>query len=86
MTDEQVAALRAAAEKATPGPWRARSTIYDHMIAGIAAKGAIAEIWNGERGMEDARYIAAANPAAVLSLLDRLARVEAALADAEAGA
>ncbi len=79
MTKEDRAALREAAEKATPGPWRARFTIYEHMIAGIAARGAIAEIWKGERGMEDARYIALAHPGAVLALLDERERMREAL-------
>lgn len=72
MTKEDRAALREAASKATPGPWVA----LDEEVAdqGMAL---IADCFQNK--YNNARYIALANPAAVLALLARLERCEAAL-------
>lgn len=71
--------LRALAAKATPGPWR---------FSGAATSGTVG-VDNGtfriadtdlagiDGAQDDAEFIAAANPVVVLSLLDRLAAVEA---------
>lgn len=76
MSDEE---LRALAEAATPGPWEVvgESVVTD----GNAATVAVIEAPDYE---EDAAYIAAANPTAVLDLLDRLAAAEARASAAEA--
>lgn len=77
MTD--LTALREAAEKATPGPWRALTSGViggDHwyvcdpgeMVAYVAANDGSDE---GQR-QSNAEYIAAAHPSAVLALLDEI--------------
>jgi len=63
VTDEQRAELRRLAEAATPGPWAyapisAESELGKHLPR------------RTEQEEADARYIAAADPAAVLALLD----------------
>lgn len=92
MTDEQRAELKRLAEAATPGPWVA-------ILTGDGTQGWVGtgpaqflkQDYDGEYDANDARYISAANPAAVLDLLSerdalkaenerlraRLARVEA---------
>jgi hypothetical protein len=96
------AALRALAEKATPGPWSASEA--------DEGKGFVAQVFGAEssepqyesgegdslsvacldgpdeRGTRNAAYIAAAHPAAVLALLDEAERLTAALATARADA
>ena len=80
--------LRAAAEAATPGPWKTTEIIGIRFGAAIEKQGpgfedyeTVAET-KGEQPdqqrMSNAAYIAAANPAAMIELLDRLAFVEAA--------
>jgi hypothetical protein len=69
--------LKALAEKATPGPWKADGTIYEHMVSEIRSimpgeERGIAQVWQHPQGFADARFIAAANPATVLSLLAAL--------------
>ncbi len=102
MTKEARAALREAAGKATPGPWTMCDAdphfSYSAQVFGVPGSEPHLQTGEGdelsvavldgpaERGTANARYIAAAHPAAVLSLLDRLARVEAALATARADA
>jgi hypothetical protein len=73
--------LKALAEKATPGPWKADGTIYEHMVAEIRSimpgeERGIAQVWHHQQGFTDARFIAAANPATVLSLLAALEEAE----------
>jgi len=71
-----LAELRRLAEAATPGPWRL-DPVADgecHIIGGRAVVG-----YADERS---ALFIAAACPATVLALLDRLAAAEAMLANA----
>jgi hypothetical protein len=63
MTSEEKAALREAAEKATKEEWWDAPTLRED--CGV--------------GFRDARYIALANPAAVLALLDECERMREAL-------
>lgn len=74
MTDD-LTALRALAEKATPGPW----TVRGHEVISEANLGTVQAPWiaDVDGPFEDAQFIAAANPSVVLSLLDRLERAEA---------
>lgn len=74
-------ALREAAEKATPGPWYVHDKPCEDGNYGIdtSDKEFLAEavVWWGFSRQsiwreEDAKHIAAANPAAVLELLDEL--------------
>ena len=68
MTADERAALRALAEKATPGPWEARgdSVCIERSFVCHAAR---MYLIDRER---DAAYIAAANPAAIKALLTAL--------------
>ncbi len=66
--------LRKLAEAATPGPWRFSPNAHD----GWSQFALISTSW---WTVEDMTYIAAANPQAVLALLDRLDAMEAALID-----
>ncbi|HDP4933805.1 TPA: ead/Ea22-like family protein [Escherichia coli] len=66
-------ALRVAAEKATPGDWRRASTRFN----GITSQAVYPlcgkeEILANTAEKRDAEFIAAANPATVLALLDEL--------------
>lgn len=82
MSDD-LTALRELAEKATPGPWEAESTRfgYDaHETPYVTPKTGmynVAQFYNQGQAADDAAYVAAANPATVLALLDRLERAEA---------
>lgn len=69
------------ARAATPGPWKADGTIYEHMVSEIRSimpgeERGIAQVWQHPQGFADARFIAAANPATVLSLLAALEEAE----------
>ena len=88
MTDTERAALRAAAEKATPGEWLHEADIREDRhgkseVVGWNIKSGTREIIGCEGILgdceKDAAYIALAHPAAVLALLARLDRVEGAL-------
>lgn len=75
MTNKQ--ALREAAEKATPGKWRRASTRFN----GITAQSAYPlcgkeDILANAAEKRDAEFIAAANPATVLALLDEISELE----------
>ncbi|HEQ3518363.1 TPA: ead/Ea22-like family protein [Citrobacter freundii] len=83
MTNKQ--ALREAAEKATPGEWRRASTRFN----GITAQSAYPlcgkeDILASAAEKRDAEFIAAANPATVLTLLDELEAAEKRIAELEA--
>lgn len=83
MTNKQ--ALREAAEKATPGEWRRASTRFN----GITAQSAYPlcgkeDILASAAEKRDAEFIAAANPATVLALLDELEAAEKRIAELEA--
>lgn len=80
MTNKQ--ALREAAEKATPGKWRRASTRFN----GITAQSAYPlcgkeDILANAAEKRDAEFIAAANPATVLTLLDELEAAEKRIAE-----
>lgn len=86
---KDLTSLRAAAEKATPGPWfrsGARQKVAGsdtHSIMATSAAGkeeAIASVWYDPKthlGFHDAAFIALANPATVLELLDLLTASQA---------
>ena len=82
LTAEDVAELKRLAEAATPGPWKACGTIYEHMNCEVRSgrKGegqAIAQVWDGPNAFKDGQWIAAASPAAFLALIaenERLSR------------
>ena len=77
-----IAALKAAAEVASPGPWKYEGSIYEHMGASIRAvpdDRGIAQLWQHGNVVADAAFIALANPASILSLIARLERAEGAL-------
>ncbi|MBJ9599681.1 ead/Ea22-like family protein [Citrobacter werkmanii] len=65
--------LREAAEKATPGPWRYLKTT-PFMDAEISAKNhtRVVNLLAGDVTANNSEFIAAANPATVLALLDEL--------------
>ena len=94
-----LAELRRLAEAATPGPWHAATGAALQTDAGVDATHVWYCRWRDERFLsiskvldneldqttpEDAAYIAAANPAAVLALLDKLDALAALRAAAEA--
>ncbi|EBG6974412.1 ead/Ea22-like family protein [Salmonella enterica subsp. enterica] len=66
-------ALREAAEKATPGPWRYLKTT-PFMDAEISAENhtRVVNLLAGDVTADNSDFIAAANPATVLALLDEL--------------
>lgn len=73
--------LRRLAEAATPGPWSRGGVTIEalHIVAYGAPIGerCIADITDYRaKRLEDATFIAAANPAAILALLDRLEKLE----------
>lgn len=85
-------ALREAAKKATPGPWYVHDKPCEDGNYGIdtSDKEFLAEavVWWGFARQsiwreEDAKYIALANPATVLALLDELEAAERRIADLE---
>lgn len=82
-----VAALRALAEAATPGPW---TTEDSRNAAGLARVWQLRGVGIAEcrvRGADnhhDAAFIAAANPTAVLALLDEIETLRAKVARVEA--
>lgn len=82
MTALNKQALREAAEKATPGEWRRASTRFN----GITAQSAYPlcgkeDILASAAEKRDAEFIAAANPATVLALLDELEAAEKRIAE-----
>ncbi|ELY4813421.1 ead/Ea22-like family protein [Cronobacter sakazakii] len=69
------AKLKAAAEKATPGPWRRTATIFNGITCGpfsLTNEKVLANITE----KANAEFIAAANPAAVLELIAALEAAE----------
>lgn len=71
MTALNKQALREAAGKATPGKWRRASTIFNGITRGKFSL-TKEEILAHASEKRDAEFIAAANPATVLALLDEL--------------
>jgi hypothetical protein len=91
MTDDQKAArerddLKAFAEAATAGPWKADGTVYEHMAAEVrctlpGSERGIAQVWNHDKAFADARFMAAANPTVILALLSDIAELVERVAD-----
>lgn len=84
MSALDLAALRALAERATPGPWKwgepHEHARYKEMKSGdvtIFDDGSACDEYTAFVRDEDAAYIAAAHPAAVLSLITAAERVPA---------
>ncbi|RXZ42654.1 ead/Ea22-like family protein [Crenobacter cavernae] len=87
ITNEKLQELRTLAEAATPGPWSSDKA--------IPARGFCAQVWDlhgralvthdsvSERASVDCAYIAAANPATILALLDELALRDERIAELE---
>ena len=67
--------LKRLAEAATPGPWAHGVTWIEH-LGGIVALG------NTARSKQDVAYVAAANPAAILELIQQRDELLVALKDA----
>lgn len=78
ITDELLAELEQLAGKATPGPWTSGEPIIGvrrFIVADICGRmvyPATNEITHGTSAVDDAAYIAAANPATILSLLQHV--------------
>ena len=83
--------LRSLCEAATPGPWRLRTNRHettDGYPWGWVSENTDRNIdlpnvrihWERDQGRANAAFIAAANPQAILSLLDRVEALEGALA------
>ena len=74
--------LRALASAATPGEWTvARGWTPDEVYSIESDRDvcvAVTRTWNNGNTEADANYIAAANPATVISLLDEVTRLRAA--------
>ncbi|EMI0125432.1 MULTISPECIES: ead/Ea22-like family protein [Citrobacter] len=87
MTAHNKQALREAAEKATPGEWKRMMRNSDELMTtfhGVAIGNVFVELTTGKRDIFDAEFIAAANPATVLALLDDLEAAEKRIAELEA--
>lgn len=76
MTALNKQALRKAAEKATPGDWRRASTRFNGITATPFSLGGEEVMLAGTSEKRDAEFIAAANPATVLALLDEIEKLE----------
>ncbi|CAH3928766.1 hypothetical protein AI2680V1_4157 [Citrobacter freundii] len=87
MTALNKQALREAAEKATPGEWKRMMRNSDELMTtfhGVAIGNVFVELTTGKRDIFDAEFIAAANPATVLALLDELEAAEKRITELEA--
>ena len=75
-------ALKRLAEDATPGPWRAvgRGRVFSDQCDGLHQVAAVDLMWSFNRKSPNAAFIAAANPATILSLA---ALIEAQAAEIE---
>ena len=62
--------LRRLAQAATPGPWGTTDAVDKTIIN--SSFNQLAICYRNSRALKDAEYIAAANPAAINELLDRL--------------
>ncbi|WP_374424589.1 ead/Ea22-like family protein [Chromobacterium sp.] len=79
ITKEQLAELTSLARAATPGPWANQtSNGWRRVGTAAASRGRIDGdvVANGAASPANMAYIAAANPAMVLALLDRIAELE----------
>lgn len=88
MTDLDLAAIKARAETATPGPWHydgvpyLEDVEYGHIVTGGGAPGSMSEhqiCWVGEtlnlRAPEDAAHIAGMDPTTTLALVTEVERL-----------
>jgi hypothetical protein len=86
-TPDDLAELRRLVEAATSGPWKFSPNRYRTSGVVDAAKRRVASSHVGEKSdgqaLHDGEFIAAANPATVIRLLDRLAAAESELAAME---
>jgi len=78
MNQEQINELRQLAQAATPGPWRA--AISSSMVNSVCTT--FETVCETGKNIDDALYIAAANPAAVLELIRQRDELMEALKDA----
>jgi len=78
MNQEQINELRQLAQAATPGPWRA--AISSSMVNSVRTT--FETVCETGKNIDDALYIAAANPAAVLELIRQRDELMEALKDA----
>ena len=74
--EQDYSEMKRLAEGASPGPWKACGTIYEHMNCEIrtGSKGEgqpIGQIWDGPNAFADGQFIAAASPEIVLGLIAR---------------
>ncbi|HGY2251475.1 TPA: ead/Ea22-like family protein [Klebsiella oxytoca] len=78
MTDitEMAQSLKAAAEKATPGQWRRASTQFNGITATPFMLGRKEAMIAGVSEKRDAEFIAMANPANVLALVEALEKAQ----------
>ena len=78
MNQEQINELRQLAQAATPGPWRA--AISSSMVNSVCTT--FETVCETGKNIDDALYIAAANPAAIIALIQQRDELLAALKDA----
>lgn len=78
-TEINIEELERLAKAATSGPWRRQDFFCGHERNGIndSNDGCICSSFGGRKRPEDFDFIAAANPSAVLALIDRLKKSEA---------
>ncbi|MFA9823088.1 ead/Ea22-like family protein, partial [Klebsiella pneumoniae] len=78
MTDitELAQSLKAAAEKATPGEWRRASTQFNGITATPFMLGRKEVMIAGVSEKRDAEFIALANPANILALVEALEKAQ----------
>ncbi|OHY69817.1 hypothetical protein BB778_07350 [Pluralibacter gergoviae] len=83
MTDitELAQSLKAAAEKATPGEWRRASTQFNGITATPFMLGRKEVMIAGVSEKRDAEFIALANPANILALVEALEKAKSTIAE-----
>ena len=81
---ELAQSLKAAAEKATPGPWRRSSVRFNGItdIANPMEQGSKPHVANASE-KRDAEFIALANPSNVLALVEALEKAQQRIAELE---
>ncbi|EPK0657503.1 TPA: ead/Ea22-like family protein [Klebsiella aerogenes] len=72
---ELAQSLKAAAEKANPGPWRRASTLFNGIARGKFSL-TKEDIIAGTNEKRDAEFIALANPANILALVEALEKAQ----------
>ena len=76
---ELAQSLKAAAEKANPGPWRRASTLFNGIARGKLSL-TKEDIIAGTNEKRDAEFIALANPANILALVEALEKAQETIA------